>query len=237
MKYLFLLLVIIGLGCYGNKTSELNGLWSVQNVSVGGKTMTPIGRWTRFNSDFSFESGNGWYQHTIGNWKINQEKTELQINNENFIKDSYGPFRVKILANEMTWTRTEDGEEVVVSLKKINKIPKSNRDEILGLWLLESNSGDESRYTKTPEGENSEKYLFLKWDRKFVLGLNEGRITGVYSIHGHKPEIELIPYDEKLKREFWTFDIENNLLTMKLLNAEIETKKTYRRIDEFPKQL
>ena len=46
--------------------------------------MTPNARWMRFNPDFTQESGNGWFQHSLGSWSLNSIKGELSIVNDNY---------------------------------------------------------------------------------------------------------------------------------------------------------
>ncbi|MEM7108198.1 MAG: hypothetical protein AAF519_08225, partial [Bacteroidota bacterium] len=77
-------------------------------------------------------------------------------------------------------------------------------------------------------------YLFLRWDRRFVIQANGARINGVYNVHGHKPELELIPYSSVLERDFWSVNFDNDKITLTRLNSDSIITRTLSRINEFP---
>ncbi len=70
---LFFLIVIILLYQSCANKSNIEGLWVVKLVKVVNQGMTPNARWTRFNSDSTQQSGNGWFQHSYGTWKFNEK--------------------------------------------------------------------------------------------------------------------------------------------------------------------
>lgn len=232
-KIIVMSLFFVAFLCQCEKTESIEGLWIVKNVSMGDQEVTPNGRWTRFNSDQTQESGNGWYRHSYGSWELNPEKSELSIVNTNGLKDSNAPFKVSINGNEMIWERTEEGQPLRVKLERSKELPSILADEGMGLWKLESAQGDGSFFEKST-GEDAIGILFLKWDRRFMIGTQKGRVDGVYNVHGHKPEIELIPYGEQYNRSFWNMEIRENVLTLKLLNSDSTVTRTFKRIYEFP---
>ncbi|MDO5978563.1 hypothetical protein [Flavivirga spongiicola] len=211
----------------------IEGLWVVKSVIVGEEKITPNGRWMRFNSDFTQQSGNGWFQHSIGTWSLNPKTNELSILNSNGLNDLNEPFKVMINKNEMTWKRMEEGDSIKVSLIRSYKLPETYGDNLLGLWKLEEAIGEGNYFTQSGN-TNTVEYLFFRWDKRFVIGSEKGRINGVYNVHGHKPEVELIPYGDQLKRDFWKVDSNKNSMTLKLLNTDSIVTRTFKRIHDFP---
>ena len=64
--------------------------------------------------------------------------------------------------------------------------------------------------------------------------LKKGRVNGVYNVHGHKPQLELIPYRDKLNRDFWEIDFEKDIINLKLLDTDSLVTRRFKRINEFP---
>ena len=230
--YLSFCISLFILSCENKPTIE--GLWIITSVTAGEEEMTPNARWTRFNSDQSQESGNGRFQHSYGTWKLNPGTNELSIVNTNGLKDSGDPFVVSIDENEMTWERNEGGQNLKVSLERATKLPETYGDKILGLWKLEEAKTDGDIFMESKDQENND-FLFFKWDGKFEIGRAEGKVYGVYNVHGHKPEVELIPYGDQLGRSFWTIDYEENSISLKLLNTDETVIRKFVRINEFPR--
>ena len=232
-KTLFLSLTVILLlfGC--KKTTTIEGLWIVKSVMVGKEKMTPNARWARFNSDFTQESGNGRFQHSYGTWNLNPKSKELNIKNSNGLDDLNDPFKVTILQNEMLWERTEEGQNMKVTLVRSLKLPETYGDKILGLWNLQSANGNGDYFEETEKKEINAN-IFFRWDKRFVIQSEKGRINGVYNVHGHKPEVELIPYGDEVKRDFWKIQFEENHITLTLLNSEKRVKRKFKRINRFP---
>jgi len=195
--------------------------------------MTPNARWTRFNADFTQESGNGRFQHSYGTWKLNAESNELTIENTNGLADLNEPFKVEINPDEMTWKRTEEGQDITVSLVRTAKLPETYGDQLLGLWKLEQATGN-GGYFDPLANEETKDHLFFRWDKRFVLRSNKGRVNGVYNVHGHKPEVELIPYGDQFERSFWTIQFEEDQIMLTLLNTDEAVHRTFKRIHQFP---
>lgn len=227
------LIIVIGItllsSCENNPSIE--GLWIVKSVTVGEDKMTPNGRWMRFNSDFTQESGNGWFQHSTGEWSLEPDNHELTVINENGLDDPNEPFKVALYNNEMIWERTEEGQTVIVKLERTIELPIISGDKLLGLWKLEKAVGKGS-YFSTSKATND--YLFFRWDKRFVIGTVNGRVNGVYNVHGHKPEVELIPYGTQYERNFWKVDFAENTITLRLLNTDSIVTRKFIRIHEFP---
>ncbi len=235
MKHLQLCtLILVSLLVSCEKRSPIEGLWLVNSVRVGGEKMTPNARWTRFNEDFTQESGNGRFQHSYGTWKFNKESNELKIENSNGIKDPSPPFEVKFIDDEMVWKREEEGQNVVVTLERSDELPESFGDQLLGLWSLENAKG-EGKYFQTKDAETDNAFIHFRWDKRFNLTSSKGRINGVYNVHGHRPEVELIPYGVDFDRDFWKIDFEENSIVLTRLNSDQVIERKFLRIHEFPK--
>lgn len=232
-KSIFSLIVILLLiGCENKSTIE--GLWIVTSVKVGEEKMTPNARWTRFNADFTQESGNGRFQHSYGSWKLDEKSNELSIENSNGLEDLNNPFVISINENEMIWERTEEGQNIKVTLERASKLPETYGDKILGLWKLEKAISNGNYFTESDTKEIND-YIFFRWDKRFVIASEKGRVNGVYNVHGHKPEVELIPYGDEVERDFWEIQFEENSITLTLLNSEKMVKRKFKRINRFPK--
>ena len=71
---------------------SLVGLWEVKSVRVGSELMTPIAKWSMFNADGSYTSGNGWLQNSAGTWQLNEVDNSLSMNETHGLKDEFGAF-------------------------------------------------------------------------------------------------------------------------------------------------
>lgn len=207
---------------------SLEGLWIVEKVQVGEEERTPNGRWTRFHKDGTQETGNGGFQHTVGTWHWD-ENQRLHFENTNGLKDLYDGFDVQFKTDTMLWSRMEEGQEVQVSLYRAEELPKSYGDEVLGLWLLKEAIGTGPFLS---DSQNN-ALLFLRWDKRLLLGTAEGKTHGVYNVNGHRREIEFIPYGET-ERSFWNFETTDTTLHIRLLNTDEEVVRSFIRTDRFP---
>lgn len=230
----FLLAVLLGFflltGC---TSSKVTGLWHVQKVQVGQKEMTPIARWVRFNKDGSQQSGNGWFQHSIGTWNLDKQNEKLRITNTNGFEDNNPPFAFSFNEKTMIWEREEEGQTVRVTLEKGETLPQSPGDALLGIWELEKVMKGSKVVTKK-NNQEAQQSLFLRWDKIFVLrNTRDGRQTGVYHIHGHLPEIELFFHNEAFPRQKWSFEVTHNELRLKSLDGDTEISRHYRRTSQF----
>lgn len=229
LKITFFLFSILFFSC--KNEPQIIGLWSVKSVMAGDQEMTPNARWTKFNADFTQESGNGWFQHSIGTWKLDMESMNLSVENSNGVNDSNEPFTIAIEGNKMTWKRQEGEQTITVNLERIQKLPMTYGDQVLGLWELKEAEGEGNYFPNSKE--DAKGTLFLKWDRRFDIRTKNGRITGVYNVHGHKPELELIPYGDQLERSFWKINFKEKQIDLTLLNSDSLVKRTFQRIHDW----
>ncbi|MDF1697578.1 MAG: hypothetical protein P1U56_17165 [Saprospiraceae bacterium] len=225
-----LICAILFFGC--TEKPSIEGLWVVQSVKMGPEEMTPNGRWMRFNSDRTQTSGNGWFQHSIGTWDLDPKTQKLTVINTNGLDDANGPFVINLSNNEMSWSREEDGNQIEINLKRINQLPATNSEHLLGLWQLDQAIGNGDYFTPS---NSSKDYLFFRWNKRFTINTENGRTNGVYNVHGHKPEVELIPYNDQLSRSFWTIQVKQESLTLQMLNTDSTVTRTFKRIHDFPK--
>lgn len=239
MKTLYLSILIIltlSIACTEQvstkKTIGLEGLWLIKSVKVGTEEMTPNARWVRFNADSTQESGNGWLQHSIGTWQFKENTQELKIINTNGLDDSNAPFSINLSGQKMTWKRTEEGQAIEVQLERIEQLPAALSDQIKGLWQLKKMEGKGNYFT---ESTANNKSIFLRWDNRFVIRTEKGRMGGIYNIHTHKPELVLIPHNSTNPRSTWQIELnsDNDLLTLKMLDTDSLISRTFQRIHQF----
>lgn len=229
--YIFALLLTLFLtACQTEKEkSTLEGLWLVESVEVGEHSQTPIARWTRFNADGTQTSGNGWFQHSIGIWTL--KDNQLSVKSENGIEDQAEAFTISLENDKMTWKRNEEGQEVTVHLKRINVLPVSEGNKLLGLWKLikSTDSGNDITVMSNPD---SKAMLHLRWDNMYVQhNMPKGKSYGIYKIHGHKPEIQMVNYGDSSQFSFWKFAITDEKLT--LISTDSTSTMEFERIHQF----
>ncbi|TDQ27581.1 hypothetical protein [Tenacibaculum caenipelagi] len=227
ISLLFIIFLLLSCNKIGEHKNSIVGLWLVEKVKIGNEEMTPNARWVNFKKDSTQTSGNGWFQHSFGAWKL--KGSLLSIENKNGISDTAEPFNVELKDETMKWSRIEDGENVVVLLKRINKIPTSKGNELLGLWKLKSNNFNDNGNINKVDDEST---LFLKWDNTYVQqNSSEKKEFGIYKIHGHKPELQMVNYGENPKFKFYNFSLKDNILTLKLRDGDDELR--YIRVHQF----
>ena len=192
--------------------------------------MTPNARWMQFNEDFTSVSGNGWFHHSQGVWKLDSEG-RLEVESTNGTKDLAEAFRVSFSEGNMIWERTEDGMDVVVTLVSMDEFPTTYGDDLLGLWELDELNGEGDYFS---DSISSPQSLFIRWDRRFVIENNMGQIHGVYHVHGHRPEVEFIPYDTKYERIRWQIGYDEDQITLTKMNTDDVVERKFKRIFEFP---
>lgn len=227
----FLLLFATLLVASTQNPSQINfeGLWLVEKVSVGSEEMTPSAKWVRINPNGTQQAGNGWLQHTTGDWKYDQSNHLLSFLNENGMKDSYPPFSIQVRDDVMTWKRKEDDYDVEVKLKKIEDLPISEANNLLGIW----------KPVQTPQSNNLKEYdkasrsLFIRWDNRYSFHNKADRVEGgIYQVHGHRPILTLLHQEEgKWSSIRYTFSISGNELTLK--SGKDNSSIVYKRIHDF----
>ena len=206
------------------QAQSLTGLWEVTKVTVGEELMTPIAKWTKFNEDGTYQSGNGWLQNAEGNWKLNEVDKKISLDETNGLKDRFGPFSVAITESEMTWKRIEEGMQVTVSLKRVNKLPKAPADKLVGLWS-EINEQE----------QQIGQFFFFRWDRIFRQMDESGKSTGYWHMHGHRPEVTLLSHNEQQDPETWKVEAtDNKLILTGMSDTNKDVVRTFIRLHEFP---
>ena len=227
----FLLLITI---CSCSEDQGLNGLWMVDKVEVGEESMTPVRRWMEFRADKTQRSGNGWRQHSIGTWEFDSENKTLAVVNTNGYEDNNGPFSVQLEKDKMYWTRSEEGQPIKVSLSRIDELPASPGDQLLGVWDLTEVKVNDTLATAEYD-PNEKRYFFIRWDRNFNIHHSpEGRLSGSYRVMGHRSEIELSLFGSDCKREYWDFEVDDKTLTLISRGEGSPIVKSYQRIHHFP---
>ncbi len=225
----FLILLTLLSSC---TTSRMKGLWEVDRVYTGSSEVTPQARWVRFDKKDKQESGNGWYKHSYGTWEV--KKKMLTIENENGYKDEFDAFKVKFIKKGMIWSRQEGGHMVKVTLRKVKEIPRSNMDNLLGVWKFKTalvNGKDESK-SYNPEGK---RYMHVKWDKMFVHHFTpQGSVSGFYRADVHVDEIEFIYNTQDRDRVNWSYELKKNRLVMTSRNTKDEVILEFIRIHELP---
>ncbi len=219
------------------QTESLQGLWLMEHVRVGDQEMTPVAKWTRIHPDGSYESGNGWLKSSEGTWSYDENENTFLPEETNGLKDPFGAFAVEYVKDGMTWTRLEEGMNVVVKLKKISELPKAPADEVQGLWDLVKATEDETSVIENIDPEGSH-YLFIRWDRIYVERDGEGnRSTGYWHMNGHRPEIILMSHNEGKESQSWSvsFDEKQDMVLKGISDFNQNQTLTYTRINEFPK--
>jgi hypothetical protein len=211
------------------KGHELVGMWQVEKVQMAENEMTPIARWMQFNEDGSQTNGNGWLQHSYGTWNLTNN--QLIVIDQNGINENSDPFSIEVHGEQMIWKRVEDGQEVVVTLKRIQKMPQSGGNRVKGLWKLTKATDDGNDITAMINS-NQKAMLHLRWDNTYVQHhMPQGKKYGVYKIHGHKPEIQLVNYGNESKFSFWTFSFEGSKLI--LVSTDQKSVMEFERIEQY----
>ncbi|TNE27793.1 MAG: hypothetical protein EP346_11200 [Bacteroidetes bacterium] len=216
----FVLIISLMLSTTLWSQEELIGTWLVERVQVGENTMTPDARWSTFHADGTHEGGNGWKKHSEGTYQFTEG--QLTIETTNGVDDEFGAFQVMFTEDgNMTWEREEEGMTVVVHLVKVESVPPTEGDKLLGLWELSSVNGeayDGDRYT-----------LFMRWDNVYKITDGDEVHMGTYRIHPHRQRVEWVEYGDNMPREFSTFKVEGDTLELYVESNGETVKYSYTR--------
>jgi len=207
---------------------DLSGLWVVNRVEVDDQNMTPIARWTRFNGDGTYQSGNGWTQNGTGEYSITSDG-RISLKSYYGVRDSFEPFEVTLSGNEMVWTRNEEGAGVTVHFNKTDELPMAPSDYLKGLWKLKSDSNvaDKDLDTRFFHFRNDFIYRILKPE--------ENQKTGYWHMHGHRAELTLLPHSEGDKPTGWNIEVSEKTLIMEgISDSNSGQTLTFERIYTFP---
>ncbi len=187
------ILLILGLIMSFNLPAQkILGLWEVKRVEVGERERTPQAKWVEF-SENGFIGGNGLLRNSAGTYKWDPNASSIRMVDTLGLKDPFGAFSVSWTGDTMLWERVEDEAKVRVMLVSAVDIPVRLSDKAVGIW--------------TPKTSDSLSYMFLRWDRLYVLQYKDGRrYSGVWQSHSHRDELVFLPWDRTRKPR--TFKIE-----------------------------
>ncbi len=232
----FYLTAILLLNSLISLGQQVIGFWEITEVKMGSQTMTPVAKWTKINKDGTYQSGNGWLQNAEGTWTFDRKKSLFSPKETNGLIDEFGPFTVEFTDNGMNWLREEEGTIVTVTLKRINSLPKGPADEVVGLWNLISVT-KAGMLPKLNDEVNGTQNIFIRWDRIYISRSSQGaRETGYWHMHGHKPEITLLPHDKNGTAETWRIEITESVLSLTgISDSNKDEKIVYYRLHRFPK--
>lgn len=194
------------------------GLWEVEKVSMGGKSVTPIAKWARYSKKGTYESGNGWLKSIDGTWTFDSKSNVITSTDLLGFKDKLGGFKVSHQGKKMIWKRNEFGQVVTVLFKRIEKLPMAPSDYLEGVWI---------------NNDNPQEKLHFRWDRILVTYAKSSKSSSYWHINGHRPEITLLPHQKEGKVESWQIIVNDQNLTMK--GVSITNKgliKKYRRTNQ-----
>ncbi|MFY0671937.1 MAG: hypothetical protein JXQ87_00950 [Bacteroidia bacterium] len=208
---------------------DFTGLWEFVNVDVGEKTMTPQAKWTRINADGSYQSGNGWLQNSEGTWTFDKKESLFTPFETNGLKDPFGGFKISFEGELMKWERQEEGMNVVVTLKKIEALPKAPADMIVGLWELDKVEGED-------KNGRIDNVVFIRWDRLYNYRNDEGeRLTGYWHTNGHRPEVTFKSHNGEFESQTWNIiATEKQLILTGVSVSNYDLVLTFNRLDNFP---
>lgn len=228
---IFALLLISEFAC----AQQITGLWTVTEVRVGEEKMTPVAKWFRYNENGTYESGNGWLQNDQGRWTYDRKSGVFTPVTSIGMKDPYDGFKVSFEAQKMTWERMEDGMMVTVLLEPAVSLPRSTADLLTGLWALEEITESDRNITKDhdPEGRYN---IFFRWDRIYrEQGTDGKRRSGYWHMHGHRPEVTMLPHQDGLSAESWKVEITDGQLVLSgISDTNREKTMKFKRLDAFP---
>ncbi|NVJ86105.1 MAG: hypothetical protein HWE15_07350 [Algoriphagus sp.] len=227
--------------CIGNVSFSLGqnlvGLWEFEHVRVGDQELTPIARWTEITEDGTYYSGNGWSRHSEGTWSFDASTNEFLPVDRYGPEDPSGPFKVVFESNDkMIWTRMEEGENVVVSIKRIEKKPTAHWDLVVGLWEL-SDVADKGGSETEQQNFYVNSFLYFGWDRRYrQMSTEEGRQTGYWHAHAHRPEVTLLSHNPNKPVESWKilFRGEDELELEGVSDSNKGVKIVFQRKKQFP---
>ena len=226
-------LTFVSFATYAQK-ERMIGLWGVEKVAVGGQSMTPVAKWFRINPDGTQQAGNGWLQNKEGVWDYDDENSTFTPVDNLDIEDEFGGFSVSFSNENMLWERVEEGMLVTVTLTSIEKLPMAPSDYLEGLWDLVEITENEESILDSFDSEDKHKIHF-RWDRVYINFSPEGeRLTGYWHIHGHRPDITLLPHQDNGTVEGWRVAVnEKELLMTGISDSNRTIKRKYVRRKTF----
>lgn len=206
-------LTFVSITTYAQK-DQMIGLWKADKVEVGGQSMTPIAKWFKINTDGTYQAGNGWLQNKEGVWDYDVKTSKFTPLDNLDIEDEFGGFLVSFSNGNMLWEREEEGMVVTITLLPIDNLPLSPADYLEGHWDLVEITENEKSILESFDGEDKHKMQF-RWDRIYTdYSFYGKKLSGYWHIHGHKPEITLLPHQENGTAESWSIEVNKEELLM-----------------------
>jgi hypothetical protein len=214
--------------------SQVDGFWLITNVNVGTEVMTPLGKWMKMEKGKA-TTGNGWQQHTVGKYNWNKKASQLSFMMSNEPLDEFGPFKVAVTKESMTWTRTEDGDLVTVNLIRITELPANPADRVKGLWAIRE-ATENGKDVLSSYDPNKKMFLFIRWDRVYVWQQDSGKKEqGYWFMNGHRLELKLIN-DNRDRDESWTISFEGDAMKFSGTSENVKNRQlVFVRLNAFPK--
>ncbi len=230
---LVLLFFSISFFSYSQKP-HIIGLWEVNKVSVGKKNVTPVAKWTKINKDGTFQSGNGWLQHSKGIWNYDRQNNIFSTTDSLAVFDEFGGFTISFENKKMIWKRNEKGMSVKVILSPIKELPMSSSDYLKGIWDLVELKENGKSILHDFDSENRHN-LFIGWDRVYINFTPTGKkLRGYWHIHGHRPEITLLPHQQGREIEKWRIEVtKKELVMIGISNSNRKIQRKYIRKKTF----
>lgn len=233
VKIILVLYLCILFSCAN--AQNVYGLWEVKQVIIADQVMTPQAKWFHIYSDGNYESGNGWLKNSEGVYTYDTLSHNYLPIETNGIVDPFGAFKVSFEDGNMIWERDEEGMLVTIELERINKLPKSPADKVVGLWQLTDISREGLSIIRTfdPEGDH---YLFIRWDRILQMRDQNGKQSRTYwHMNGHRPEITLMETSILHEDETWKVEATDTELTLiGISESNRGEERVYSRLNEFP---
>jgi len=213
--------------------SKIKGLWKIERIQSRSDEVNPSSRWVRFDKKTQV-NGTGWYQHSFGTWKI--KKKEISMLNTNGYENEILPYKLKVKKDVMEWYREEDGKISRIYFRRIEEIPLSNQDKLIGAWKLTTVLDDGKELTREWDPKLN-RYIILKWDNTFTdVNTPDGTSkAGMYRVETRRNEVELIHNSAECKREVWKYEISDKKLVLSRMGEGNELILEYKRIDKLPK--
>ncbi len=180
LTFLFICAFTIG------DASAQAGLWEVTKVTVGEETMTPVAKWFDISEDGTVLGGNGGLINIRGTYTYDPETSEAFFSDQYGVPDEFGAFRLSFDDEKLIWRRTENGMDVIVSLKRVKTIPDGPWDKCVGDW---SENDTDTRVS-------------MWWDRRYTYSSDNSNYRGTWFINPHQPRLTL--YRQDGQRDEWT---------------------------------
>lgn len=213
MKTQFVFILLIFTLLTSAKAQSPIGFWTVDQVKVGDRNLTPVAKWFKYEEDNSYTAGNGWTQNDKGTWSYDENSNEFEPVSQNNT-DEYGPFNVQFLEEKMIWKRMEEGMNVEVTLSKITEMPRAPKDSIVGNWDLTAAIIRDVDITSSYDPKNIVS-MVISWTSNFNrTNLDSTTSSGYWYMNAHRPELHLINYNRDKEVEVFMVSFKDDLLFM-----------------------